>query len=183
MAEYYLVSQLPSLDGIGENTPIPITEERFLELCRANLDTKSFERVRDLTLIPSIDAVLSGSGVIDSWNKVERGLRIALGKARAERMNKPFELQSSASDPELAKAVTAALGEYDPLKSEKLLLDYRLRLLESLRPIDMFSVDYIYYYALKLKLIMRVRGFDTAIGEKEYKNIYSAISDGRTVEA
>ncbi len=29
MAEYYLISQLPSLDGISENTPIPITEEQF----------------------------------------------------------------------------------------------------------------------------------------------------------
>ena len=34
MAEYYLVSQLPSLDGINENTPLPITTERFEELCR-----------------------------------------------------------------------------------------------------------------------------------------------------
>ena len=33
MAEYYLMSQLPSLDGVGENTPLPITEERFSELC------------------------------------------------------------------------------------------------------------------------------------------------------
>ena len=30
MAEYYLISQLPSLDGISEATPVPITEERFL---------------------------------------------------------------------------------------------------------------------------------------------------------
>ena len=29
MAEYYLISQLPSLDGISENTPLQITEERF----------------------------------------------------------------------------------------------------------------------------------------------------------
>jgi len=183
MAEYYLVSQLPSLDGIGENTPIPITEEQFLELCAANLDTKAFERVRLLTLVPSIDAVSSGSWLIDSWNEGERRLRIALGRARAERMNKAFSLQSGTTDPELARVVTAALGASDPLKAEKILLDYRLSLLETLRPIDTFSVDYIYYYALKLKLIMRVRGFDTALGEKEYKNIYSAVSDGRKVEA
>lgn len=33
MAEYYLISQLPSLDGIHDNAPLPITEERFTELC------------------------------------------------------------------------------------------------------------------------------------------------------
>ena len=29
MAAYYLVAQLPSLDGLGERAPLPITEERF----------------------------------------------------------------------------------------------------------------------------------------------------------
>ena len=33
MAEYYFMSQLPSLDGINENVAVPITEERFLDLC------------------------------------------------------------------------------------------------------------------------------------------------------
>ena len=32
MAEYYLMSQLPSLDGVGENAPLPITEKDFLEV-------------------------------------------------------------------------------------------------------------------------------------------------------
>ena len=31
MAEYYLISQLPSLDGISDGMPLPIGEERFLE--------------------------------------------------------------------------------------------------------------------------------------------------------
>ena len=39
MAEYYLIAQLPSLDGVGENMPVPITEERFLELCCRFLDS------------------------------------------------------------------------------------------------------------------------------------------------
>ena len=41
MAEYYLISQLPSLDGIGENSPVPITEERFMELCEGSLKKKA----------------------------------------------------------------------------------------------------------------------------------------------
>ena len=49
MAEYYLISQLPSLDGIGENTPIPITEERFLELCSRLLGKKAQNKIKKLT--------------------------------------------------------------------------------------------------------------------------------------
>ena len=41
MAEYYFMSQLPSLDGIGEQVPLPITEERFLELCHRFLGKKA----------------------------------------------------------------------------------------------------------------------------------------------
>ena len=44
MAEYYLISQLPSLDGISENTPLPITEERFTELCNRFLGEKHIMR-------------------------------------------------------------------------------------------------------------------------------------------
>lgn len=40
MSMYYLMAQLPSLDGIGENAPPPITEERFHELCHCFLGKK-----------------------------------------------------------------------------------------------------------------------------------------------
>ena len=40
MAEYYLISQLPSLDAIGDHSPLPITEERFHELCNRFLKKK-----------------------------------------------------------------------------------------------------------------------------------------------
>ena len=40
MAAYYLISQLPALDGIGDNVPLPITEERFVELCGRFLKAK-----------------------------------------------------------------------------------------------------------------------------------------------
>ncbi len=33
MNQYYLIAQLPSLEIAGETTALPITEERFYELC------------------------------------------------------------------------------------------------------------------------------------------------------
>mgnify|MGYP005612931661 CR=1 FL=1 len=41
MAEFYLVSQLPSLEGLSDNSPLPITEERFMELCSRFLSKKA----------------------------------------------------------------------------------------------------------------------------------------------
>ena len=48
MAEYYFISQLPSLDGVGENSQIPITEDRFIELCERFLKGKTLQEIKAL---------------------------------------------------------------------------------------------------------------------------------------
>ena len=94
MAEYYLISQLPSLDGISENAPLPITEERFAELCNRFLGKRAQEMLSKLTLSPPKNSENSGSALIDAWNERERNLRFALGKVRAEKMKKPFDTEN-----------------------------------------------------------------------------------------
>ena len=183
MAEYYLISQLPSLDAIGENSPIPITQEQFLELCNRFLNKKAVKELENLTLVPSLEQEKTSSELIDSWNSGEKNLRLALAKARAEKMNKTFDTKDSVISVELSKMANSALESENPLDAEKLLLHYRLSFLETLRPMDIFSKEYIYYYALKLKLILRIREFDAVIGESTYKNIYNSILNGDRLEA
>jgi len=183
MAEYYLISQLPSLDGISENTPLPITEERFNELCNRFLGKKSQAAIKKLTLVPPKNSDRSGSALIDAWNESERNLRFALGKARAEKMKKPFNTENRIFPVEYIKAASAATEIENPMEAEKYLNGYRLEILETLRPMDSFSEDYVLYYGLKLKLLLRIRQFDTKIGEKAYKNIYNSILNGDRLEA
>ena len=183
MAEYYLISQLPSLDGISENTPLPITEERFLELCGRFLGKKALSEMDNLTLVPSVDFPKSKSDLIQNWNANERDLRLALAKIRADKMNKPFDLQNKNLSLELLKVANAAVEIENPLEAENFLLRYRLGFLETLRPMDNFSEEFIFYYGLKLKLIFRIRQFDTKIGEATYKDIYNSILNGDRLEA
>ena len=183
MAEYYFISQLPSLDGISENAPMPITEERFTELCERFLSKKLLNEMKKLTLSPPKNHENSGSALIDSWNESERNLRFALSKVRAEKLKKPFDTQNRILPAEYIKAAGTAIEEATPMDAEKYLNRYRLEILESLRPMDSFSTDYIFYYGLKLKLILRIRQFDTEAGEKAYKNIYSSILNGDRLEA
>ncbi len=183
MAEYYLISQLPSLDGISENTPLPITEERFTELCKRFLGKRSQEAMKKLTLSPSKNIESSGSALIDAWNESERNLRFALGKVRAEKMKKTFDTGNRTFPAEYIKTASAAIEIENPIQAEKYLNSYRLELLETLRPMDGFSEDYIFYYGLKLKLLLRIRQFDTKVGEKVYKNIYDSILNGDRLEA
>lgn len=183
MAEYYLVSQLPSLDGIGDSAPIPITEQRFAELCARFLDKKTQSRLQALTLVPPLDGDPCGSPLIDAWNEGERHLRLALGAARAAKMGKPFDTRQVLLPAEVTRAAAAAVELQNPLEAERFLLQHRLSFLETLRPMDTFSQDYLFYYGLKLKLIMRIRQFDAEVGEAAYRKIYSSILSGDSLEA
>ena len=88
MAEYYLISQLPSLDGISESTPLPITQERFTELCQRFLGKKAQREFEKLTLAPTRNPEKSSSALIEEWNEGESKLRLALAKLRADKLNK-----------------------------------------------------------------------------------------------
>lgn len=183
MSVYYLVSQLPSLDGVGENTPLPITEDRFRDLCSRFLSKESQCEIENLSLVPPIQPQRTKSALIQAWNEGERDLRLALGKARADRMNKPFDMHNRSLTTELNKTAINAVESENPLEAENILLNYRMRFLEILRPTDMFSEDFVFYYALKLKLIERTRRFDKEIGQIVYKNIYNSILNGKNLEA
>ena len=183
MAEYYFVSQLPSLDAIADNAPIPITEESFNDLCSRFLSKKACNQIEKLTLTPDRDCEIVGSSLIDAWNLAESNLRFALGKVRAEKLKKPFETENRLLPLEYVKAAHQATEMENPMEAEKFLNLFRMEILESLRPMDSFSQEYIFYYGLKLKLLLRIRKFDKALGEKVYRNIYTSILNGERLEA
>lgn len=175
MAAYYLISQLPSLDGIGENTPLPITEERFMELCRRFLKGKEQEKLQKLTLSPARNPEGSGSAFLDAWEESERTLRFALGKVRAEKWNFPFDAEGRNIPVQYMRAAGTAIEMENPMEAEKFLNRFRLELLEERRPMDGFADEYIFYYGLRLKLLLRIRQFDAEAGEAAYRTIYNSI--------
>ncbi len=183
MAEYYLLAQLPSLDGIGENMLPPITQERFLELCNQFLSKKAQIEIQKLTLVPPKEDEKSASVLIQAWNAGERNLRLALAWARAEKMKKSFDTEKTSLPTELIRVANTAVEIQSPMEAEKFLDNHRLAFLETLRPMDAFSEDAVYYYGLKLKLILRMRQFNTEIGAHAYKNIYNSILYGDRLEA
>ena len=183
MAEYYLISQLPSLDGLSDGAPLPITEERFMGLCENLLKDKAIKELKNLTLIPPLIPVKSKSNLIMAWNSGERYLRLSIAKLRAEKMKKTFDLSNENLPNEQVKIASIVVDMDNPLEAEKFLTEYRLKFLEGLRPMDVFSEDFIYYYYLKLKLLKRMRQFNVEEGEITYKNIYNSILNGKETEA
>ena len=178
MNQYYLIAQLPSLEIAGETTALPITEELFFELCRSNLGKKAWNALSGLTLVPKRQDKKSGYSVIDRWNGWERNFRLALAGARAEKMKKPFEGEKAELSGELFQKIRRAVEMEDPLEAERYLTRIRLDYLETLRPADSFSETMLFYYALKLKLILRLQRFDKSRGQSAYREIYSSIMHG-----
>lgn len=183
MAEYYLISQLPSLDGISENMPLPITEEDFLRLCGNSLKKKLWQELEKLSLTPPKECEKTFSPLVRAWNNGERNLRLALGVKRAEKMKKEFDLGEHILPSEIISVAAAAVESKTPLEAENFLNSYRLGFLEGLRPTDGFSDEFLFYYLLKLKLLSRMRKFNTELGKSAYKNIYTSILNGDRLEA
>ena len=175
MAEYYLISQLPSLDGISESMPLPITSERFAELCQRFLGKKAQAELEKLTLAPPRNPEKLSSALVEKWNESERNLRLALAKLRADKMNKHFDAETQSFPAGLLQAARTAVEIESPMEAEKFLNKYRLDFLETLRPMDSFSEEFVFYYGLKLMLVERIRKFDSESGETAYRNIYDSI--------
>ncbi len=182
MSIYYLISQLPSLDAVSENAPLPITEERFLKLCGEFLDKRSVSKLLRLTLLPPKEAEKSGSVLVDAFNEGERNLRFALEAVRAQKRGKPIDKNPQKLSSKALSAAQMATEFESPMEAELYLNHYRLGFLEALRPMDAFAEDSVYYYGLKLKLISRITQFDKISGEAAYKNIYSSIMNGDGLE-
>ena len=181
MAAYYLIAQLPSLDGVGDGAPLPITEARFLELCRQFLGKAARHRLEGLTLLPPERPEKSGSALVDAWYDRERQLRLALGQVRAARMRKDFSAGELPAP--LLQTARRAAEMKNPLEAEAFLNRYRLDYLETLRPADPFAEAYLDYYGLRLKLLQRLRLFDGERGAAEYRRIYDAILRDHNQEA
>ncbi len=183
MNQYYLMAQLPSLDGITDAMPLPITEERYFELCGRFLGKRAKKVLDGITLAPPRDRAASGASLVDDWNDEERRLRLALGAIRAQRMQKPFDVGGETLTDALLETARTAADMKDPLAAENYLCQYRLMRLEALRPADMFSEASVFYYGLRLKLLGRMRQYDAARGRLAYQTIYHSVLHGDEEEA
>lgn len=173
--QYYLLSQLPEFSVSDDKTVLPITYEYYYDLCSRFLNKNEMETLKSLSLEPSLEHSKTGSDFVDNWNYKERSLRLALAQIRALRMKKKFSVGTESIAPDAVLAARTASGMDSPLSAERYLNQYRLNVIESLRPLDGFSVDAVYRYGLRLQLASRMKRFDEAAGMTSYKKIYARI--------
>jgi hypothetical protein len=175
--QYYLVAQLPEFTVSDDKSALPITYEYYYDLCSRFLSKGDMKILDGLSLEPPLECSKTGSKLVDSWNYKERSLRLALAQIRALRMKKKFSAGNESVAPDAVQAARTASGMDSPLAAEQFLNQYRLGVIESMRPTDGFSTDAIFSYGLRLKLAARMKKFNAAKGMESYKKIYSKILD------
>lgn len=178
MAYYYLVSQLPNISGAEGKSALPLNSSSFRELCCRFLSEDEKLQVQGLSLVPPKEKSSTGSVFLDTWYEKERSLRYALAQIRAQKMKKDTSVLPSGVTADIVQAARMAVGMDSPLSAEQFLFDYRIRLLDEIRPLDSFSVDAVYAYGIKLLLVERMKKFDAEIGKTSYHKIYDNILEG-----
>lgn len=173
---YYLVAQLPAFTVNGESSAkLPITAEYYKDLCMRFMNARDSQVVQNLSLEPPRERESTGSAFLDEWYDKERNLRFALAQVRAQKMKKEANVVPITTDGEVIQAARTATGMDSPLSAEQFLNEYRLSVLDKIAPLDMFSVDAVYCYGLKLMLTERMKKFNRDEGLASYHKIYDEI--------
>ena len=175
MAYYYLVSQLPNISSSESKAALPLTGTEFVELASRFITEDEKAVLQGLSLIPPMENLSTGSAFLDVWYEKERNLRCALAQIRAQKMKKDSIPLPPGCTADIISAARTAVGMDSPLSAEQFLFEYRLRLLDDLRPLDGFSIDAVYAYGLRLMLVERMRKFEVENGKTSYHEIYDTI--------
>ena len=178
MAYYYLVSQLPNISYSESKSALPLNGEQFRELASRFITEEEKVILEGLSLVPPMESVCTGSVFLDTWYEKERNLRCALAQIRAQKMKKDSIPLPPGCTADIISAARTAVGMDSPLSAEQFLYEYRLRLLDDLRPLDGFSIDAVYAYGIRLMLVERMRKFEVENGKTSYHEIYDTILDG-----
>lgn len=173
--QYYLMSCLPEFSVSGDRSALPVTYDYFYDLCSRFLGKKEMDILSKLSLEPSRESSKTGSAFVDNWNDRERSLRLALAQIRAVKMKKKFNIGNEALASDAVQAARTASGMDSPLEAERFLNQYRLSVIDDMRPQNGFSTDAVYSYALRLQLALRMKKFDAEKGMVSYKKIYDRI--------
>ena len=175
MAYYYLVSQLPNISTGESKANLPMNTVQFSEVASRFITPKEKTVLERLSLVPPLELGSTGSKFLDVWYEKERNLRCALAQIRAQKMKKDSFPLPAGCTADIISAARTAVGMDSPLSAEQFLYEYRLRLLDDLRPLDAFSIDAVYAYGLRLMLVERMRKFEVENGKTSYHEIYDTI--------
>lgn len=165
MGYYYLISSLPMLKSDGD---MPFSYKEFLDMCRSALSDSKFKILENLSLT-------SNTGpLVKEWGEFYCVLKEELDFQRNTRLGRRAQFPSI-KDEAIAKLVSNAINNANPLVAEEMLLSFQFQKLDELVGLHYFDEAALFGYALKLKLFERKKSFSFDKGKAQLNNIINKL--------
>lgn len=173
MSYYFLSSGLPALD-LG--TPPVLGLDDFLRRSDELLPAADAEQIRSFVMGEACSHPFAVA-----WQDRECQIRNAIVRHRAHRLGREPDaaLRSHAGyDVFTLRAAEEALGKVDPLERELALDRLRWTVLDELGGLDMFSIEYVLAYAMKLRIAERWAARTDDAGRKRFEAVLATMMAG-----
>lgn len=162
---YYLISSLPDLKTDGD---MPLTYDEFLGMCQTSVSEKKYNILENLTLHSEEGPILK------EWSAFYGNLTKELNYQRSMKLGQSYSAPED-KDFSITQVAQAALAAKNPLEAEKILLECEFENLDSLVGLHAFDDNYLFGYAIKLKLLERQNCFVHEKGQKEFKRLFDQV--------
>jgi len=174
---YYFAATLPALQ-VG--MPAPMTSAEFLERCTAHLPPAHLAAVAAATISSPATAVppgANGSTLLVRYYAWEWSLRNELVRLRARRLERAPEpwVRPVSRDDIGSRVAQSVFQAASPLEAELLLERERWAVIESLKALHYFDLEYLVAYRLQLEILVRLARLREEAGEAHYRETYAAI--------
>lgn len=168
---YYLAASLPMLKP--ELSP-PLSVVEFLDQCQRQLTPADYAVLRSAKMNNTSVSDSVGS-IIRKWKEMEFGLRNELVKLRAKNTGKDAEayLQPESLNPLASADARRIVDEATPYKSELEFGRTLWKFIEELEVGQMFTLEFLVCYYLKLQILERNATFNIEKGKQKLESIIS----------
>jgi len=162
---YYLIASLPDLRADGD---LPMTYDEFLTCCQSNVSDETYQMLEELTL-GSKEGPL-----VEEWARFYGMLTRELNYQRSMNLGKSYTSVYE-KDGTVSQVVASALSAKNPLEAEKILLECEFENLDLLVGSHVFDDYVLFGYAIKLKLLERLKCFEQTKGQAEFRSLFDGI--------
>jgi hypothetical protein len=166
MSYYFLVANLPAL---SLESPPPMDVAAFLVRCAEQLSASDFKTLRGV-----LQGKITNHPFVAQWRDHDCQIRNAVARYRAQRLGRDATSQlrpHRGYDLSTMRSAEEALSRAHPLERELALDRLRWALLDELAGTNMFSLEHLIAYGLKLQLVHRWAGLSDERGRQRIDEI------------
>ena len=172
---YYFVATLP---WVNYGDKPPVSSDEFRQQCYAMLSSDDAALIRYCRYDPvmAVETIQpTGSEFIDLLIARERTLTLNLAYLRAAGLRRPSPEDPPHDVPRAEAVAKAAFEMDDPLEAAVYIDEARWGALDAMVGVDLFGVNNVYAYLMKLQLLERKQWFDAERGLTAYRERYDSI--------